>query len=71
MFGPMIEVRLHNSTSSPIQLPWEHNRSRVSTQQVICERNSKTCQEDSEIASHLEGLPNIDACFKHLVETCG
>ncbi|MCT7951306.1 hypothetical protein NG798_16010 [Ancylothrix sp. C2] len=68
MFGPMMEVRLHKSTSSPIQLPWEHTRSRVSRQQVICERNSKTCQEDSELASKLEGLPTLDGNFQKFGE---
>lgn len=56
MFGPMMEVKRYSSTSSPVQLPWERTGKRISVQQVICERNTKNCQEESEFASHLEGL---------------
>lgn len=56
MFGPMMEVRRHRSTSSPVQLPWERTGKRISVQQVICERNSKNCKEESELAFQLEGL---------------
>lgn len=68
MLGPLVEIRRHQSTHTPIQLPWDRTRTRSSCSQGVCERNTYTCREERQIAAQLEGLPERIAALESMSE---